>query len=117
MDSQADDARAAHTRKDRELNDQLRRTMPHGQVMLTRAIAALDPSTIASIITAVRDFDNFTPDNDPWGERDFGQVAVNGQTVFWKIDALDMNCEFGSPDPADESQTRRILTLMVGGDL
>ena len=109
---------AQYTSTIRGLNDELRREMPHGRVILTRAVAALDPVTLAAIITAIREFDDFTPDNDPWGEHDFGQV-FNGEGVplFWKIDAYDLAMEFGSPDPTDDAVTKRILTIMTADDL
>jgi hypothetical protein len=85
--------------------------------MLTRAVAALDPITLAAIITAVREFDDFTPDNDPWGEHDFGQVRIDGLSYFWRVDAYDLVLEFGSPDPTDDAVTKRILTVMMAEDL
>lgn len=118
MDCHDDEARAEHSQKLRDLNDQLRREMPHGRVMLTRAVAALDPITLAAIISAIREFDDFTPDCDPAGFHDFGQVfAGDAAPYFWKIDAYDVDLQWGSPDPTDESVTRRILTIMTADDL
>jgi len=34
----------------------------------------------------VRAFDDFTDDNDTWGEHDFGSVDEGGVRCFWKID-------------------------------
>jgi hypothetical protein len=39
---------------------------------------------------AVTHFDAFTPDNDPYGEHDFGLVRVNGHVVLFKIDAYGL---------------------------
>ena len=39
---------------------------------------------------AVTHFDVFTPDNDPYGEHDFGLVRVNGHVVLFKIDAYGL---------------------------
>lgn len=33
--------------------------------------------------------------------------------VFWKIDYLDLDLAMHSPDPADETVTARILTIML----
>lgn len=41
------------------------------------------------IISAVRTFDSFTRDNDPYGEHDFGSLEINGTRYFWKIDYYD----------------------------
>jgi hypothetical protein len=47
-----------------------------------------DTSRLKSAIReAVENFDAFTPDNDPYGERDFGAFEHNGDRIFWKIAA------------------------------
>lgn len=116
MVSHDDATRALKTRKIRELNDRLRRTGIGGKVVMTRAVAALSPEDLGALIKKVREFDAFTPGNDPWGEHDFGEVVLNGERYFWKIDAYDVNLEFGSPDPADDTITARVMTIM-GSDL
>jgi hypothetical protein len=60
----------------------------------------------------VRTFADFSPDNDPHGEHDFGAIEQDGVRYFWKIDAYDRWMQFGSPDPADPSVTTRVLTIM-----
>ncbi len=61
----------------------------------------------------MRDFEDFTADNDPYGEHDFGAFQLGGEKLFWKIDYYDLALEMGSPDPADPAVTRRILTIML----
>ena len=117
MDCHDDDARAAYAHKISVLNDRLRREMPHGSVMMTHAVAQLDNDKLREITTAIQAFEQFGPDNDPWGEHDFGQVEIDGEAYFWKIDAYDLNLEWGSPDPTEEAVTRRILTIMTAADL
>lgn len=51
-------------------------------------------------------------DNDPYGERDFGSIELEGERYFWKIDYYDRTLRFGAEDPADTSETMRVLTLM-----
>lgn len=108
---------AQSTIRVRDLNDRLRQHGEGVRIMLTRAVAAQPPDRISAILAAVQMFDAFTSSNDPWGEHDFGQVQIEGQRYFWKIDAYDLNLEFGSPDPADESLTRRVMTIMTDSDL
>ena len=60
----------------------------------------------------MRTFDDFTEDNDPHGEHDFGSFEQNGQTIFWKIDYYDLLVDNGSRDPSDPALTRRVLTVM-----
>ncbi|OHX11744.1 hypothetical protein BI347_17975 [Chromobacterium sphagni] len=99
-----------------ELNDQLRAGLPFstpglGQVCCTPGFNALaDPDRF---FTAVRDFSVFQIGNDPYLEHDFGQVEIDGDTVFWKIDYYALDGEQGSAAPWDATQTRRVLTLML----
>jgi hypothetical protein len=95
-----------------ELNDAFRKSFLGGNVYLTRSIAALSASAQEEIIRWVRTFDAFGPDNDPYGEHDFGTFDHDGRTIFWKIDYYDRKLEWGSPDPADPSVTRRVLTIL-----
>lgn len=100
----------------RVLNDDLRRALPHAKpgclVMITRGVQSIAAGKVAALVTAIRDFKAFTPDNDPHGEHDFGAVEHDGVRYFWKIDAYDRSLTFASPDSADPSVTTRVLTIM-----
>lgn len=101
------------TRNIAELNDQLRCHARGGQLAITSGVLDLGSTIVPLIMEAVRSFSDFTPDNDPYGEHDFGAVTVMGHKVFWKIDYYDRNMQFGSPDPADPEVTTRLLTIML----
>ena len=96
-----------------QLNDQLRCHARGGQVAITSGILDLGPGAAQLVWDAVRSFDQFSPDNDPYGEHDFGAITVLGHKVLWKIDYYDRNLQFGSPDPADPDVTTRVLTIML----
>ena len=96
-----------------DLNDAFRRTLNGGTLLLTSGIIALGAEAQAQIIAAVRAFDAFTPDNDPWGEHDFGSLEVAGERVFFKIDYFDPTRAMHSDDPTDPSQTERVMTIML----
>ncbi len=100
----------------RALNDRLRRTGQGGGVCVTRRVATLDFVVLAQVIDAVVEFSAFGPDNDPHGEHDCAVVEVSGLTVIWKIDYYDRAYTGLSPDPADPSVTRRILTIMLASE-
>src|SRR5437588_12015146 len=99
--------------KIREMNDRFRSTMTGGRVMLTAGVDALPPDVKAMVIRRVASFSDFTPDNDPYGEHDFGNFSVGGQKFFWKIDAYDADMQFGSEDRADPAKTARVLTIRL----
>ena len=85
----------------RALNDAFRRTFVGGAVMIAAGVEAMPLDQRRSLLQKVRAFDDFTDDNDPHREHDFGSVDEDGVRCFWKIDYYDRNTEFGSPDPAD----------------
>ena len=89
-------------------NDKFRKTFEGGKVLLTCGISSLPLMQQQEIMQKVRIFNNFTEDNDPYGEHDFGCFEYLGQQIFWKIDLYD----FYSPQPDDETQTNRVLTIM-----
>ena len=82
-------------------------------LLLTSGIIALGAEAQAKIIEAVRAFDAFTPDNDPWGEHDFGSLDFAGERVFFKLDYYDPTRAMHSDDPTDPSQTERVMTIML----
>ena len=100
----------------RALNDAARRHPTDGRVYFTRGIAALPVEDQAAILARVCAFDQFTSDNDPYGEHDFGAFEHNGVRVFWKIECYDLDERYGSPDPADPAVTHRVLTIMLADE-
>ena len=100
----------------RDLNDWFRCTLEGGAVLLTAGVIALGCEAQARIIEAVRTFDDFTPDNDPHGEHDFGALDVEGERIFFKLDYYDPTRAMHSDDPADPSKTERVLTIMLASE-
>lgn len=100
----------------RLLNDGLRCRGLGGQLAITRGVLAMGQSIVPEVVEAVRSFDAFTPDNDPYGEHDFGSIEITGSKIFWKIDYYDRNLQWGSPDPADPAVTTRVLTVMLASE-
>ena len=100
----------------RELNDAFRRSFSGGKVMMTSGVAELPNMVKAKALQLVAGFDQFTEDNDPRGEHDFGSFELANRTFFWKIDYYDQRCEFGSEDPSDPKRTTRVLTLMLASE-
>src|SRR3954454_4689673 len=100
----------------RTLNDLLRRHRIGGQVVLTPGVLALGLDLLMLIDDAVSRFDAFTPDNDPYGEHDFGCVRVQGHAVLFKIDYYDLERSGHSPNPADPAVTCRVMSLMLADE-
>ena len=97
----------------RDLNDQLRRSLSGGVLMMTAGVIALGAKRQMAILSAIAAFDSFDTDNDPYGEHDFGALTVEGERILFKIDYLDRSLTGHSPDPADPTVTARVLTVML----
>ena len=101
----------------RELNDLFRTSgKGTGSVMLTSGIQAEGEDFLKAAVLAVQSFSDFSDDNDPWGEHDFGSVEVSGQKVFFKFDYYDPTCTRGSENPGNEAVTHRVLTIMLASE-
>jgi|APSaa5957512622_1039677.scaffolds.fasta_scaffold265761_1 hypothetical protein len=104
---------AARKKKIRELNDRLRQTGEGGQMVATQGILALDASIQIDLANKIKTFNEFTSDNDPYKEHDFGMVEVAGLRCFWKIDYYDKTMAMHSPDKSDPEVTNRVMTIML----
>lgn len=96
------------------LNDLCRTAMGiAGKLFQTEGVSALPEADQSAIREKVETFKDFSEDNDPHGERDFGAFEYNGQRIFWKIDYYARDLMHGSENPADPKQTVRVLTIML----
>jgi hypothetical protein len=106
-------ARTDRAKKIAELNDAFRSSLAGGRVLLTSGVAALCHHIRIDALRAVQAFTAFTPDNDPYGEHDFGFFKAAAHEFFWKIDYYDPSLTRHSDDAADPSVTVRVLTIML----
>jgi L-fucose isomerase-like protein len=79
--------------KIRGLNDALRSRaqMPSSgsirdMIFLSRRLSTRPTTDQIEIMDRVRQFEDFTEENDPRGEHDFGAFTYRQQKIFWKID-------------------------------
>jgi len=105
-------ATLSKTDRIRVLNDNFRSTFVGGRVLTTASVAELPLDVKARLFLAVQSSSNFTKDNDPYDEHDFGAIELEGEKYFWKVDYYDNDSRFGSEDPADPENTTRVLTIM-----
>ena len=99
-----------------QLNDKLRKTATGGRLMVTRGVLGLRGFETGQLLKALAAYDRFDVNNDPHGERDFGDLQLFGAELLWKIDYYDERLEFGSNDPADPLVTTRVLTVMLDSE-
>ena len=86
------------------------------KLFITRGVADCGNDFIDRAVQAVLEFSDFTENNDPHNEHDFGSFELDGIQLFWKINYYDQNLDMRSPDPADHTVTRRVLTILLAAE-
>lgn len=92
-----------------KLNDSLRRNIfnpdKYGTVIITAGVKKLPFLERVELFNLVRNFNNFTFNNDPYNEHDFGKISLRNVNYFFKIDYYDQNngCTLSN---------NRVLTIM-----
>lgn len=85
---------------------------PQGKLVMTCGVSDQGPAFHLVLLERVAQFDTFTVDNDPHGWHEFGEVEVNGECVWFKIDLYDEDYRMGSEVPHEPDRTRRVMTLL-----
>ena len=103
-----------------QVNDRFRKSIltiprhPKGKAATTQGVANLDTLTKVKLFNAVRSFDDFTEDNDPYGEHDFGSIVIDGEKYFWKIDYYESaECVYGVDDTDIDAMLNAYRVLMI----
>jgi hypothetical protein len=81
-------------------------------VIVTSGVKELED--LPGLLKAVRLYDRFSEDNDPYGEHDFGSLMWRGEKVFWKVDYYDRQLKYGE-FPLSR-KCRRVLTVMLASE-
>jgi len=105
--------------KIRELNDRFRKNHDQsvpGKIVFTSGLLSLikeNDKSVEDVVLQVGNFDEFTEDNDPHKEHDFGAFEFCGAKIFWKFDYYDPDIMHGSSDASDITKTFRMLTVFL----
>ena len=92
------------------LNDAARRSFS-GTVMTPGVMVLAD---VLGLMRRVYDYTDFTENNDPYGEHDFGSFDWHDERIFWKIDYYDPELKAWC-DPLDP-KCRRVMTVMLASE-
>jgi hypothetical protein len=93
-----------------QANDMFRRLGYN--ISVTQGVHALPE--VMKLLLEVSKFRDFTEDNDPYGEHDFGSLYWHGSKVFWKIDYYNQTLS-GWCDPLSK-ECRRMMTVMLASE-
>jgi hypothetical protein len=98
----------------RDKNDFLRKSLPNlplpHKVVFAEGASGHHPVVLYEVIEKIRDFKDFTEEDDPYKEHDFGTVEAGGTEFFWKIDYTDEAYENFKTDGI------RIFTIMEASE-
>jgi hypothetical protein len=94
-----------------ELNDRLRSSLDQrfGAVILSYAVASTGLAVQMSVREAVKTYSDFTPENDPNGEHDFGEFQVGDERYCWKIDCRESAKSSDAPNLGGRPRTLMIM--------
>lgn len=96
------------------LNDQFRQgDTSLGLWVTTTGVDNLSADCQQCLMQAVREYKDFTENNDPYGEHDFGVINWEEMEYFWEIICYDKGLQHLSPYPENPNFTTRVLTLML----
>lgn len=96
-----------------KLNDRFRNgDKSLGEYKMSRQVLALPRKKQKQLFKEIQDFSDFTPENDPRGEHNSGQVTMDGVEYVWKIDYLDTSMIMLSDAPEDINKTTRVLLVI-----
>jgi hypothetical protein len=89
------------------LNDQFRES---GRgIVLTGGVQSVQD--LPGLLQAIKDYDRFDENNDPWREHDMGRLEWHGDKVFWKIDYF--NEELSEWEDPLLGSCHRVMTVML----
>jgi Protein of unknown function (DUF3768) len=94
-----------------EKNDLFRTTMissPIHKIVLTSGL--LNDPNLEKVVTAVRAFKDFNPNNDPHGEHDCAIFTVEETKYMFKVDYFDPTFHVGADPYA--GPVARLLTIL-----
>ena len=96
----------------RQLNDQFRATFRGGEVVKTIGVERLYPSKYKTLITAIQSYNSFKDNKED--DHSFGRIFLENQEFYFKIDYYCQKKLKFSDNPADDKNTRRVLTIAKG---
>jgi hypothetical protein len=70
----------------------------------------------SAALAKVAEFKDFNEENDPHEEHDYGSFDHCNRELFFKIDYYNLAMDGLSEDPADNTKTKRVMTVGLSMD-
>ena len=95
---------------ERQLNDKLRREMPHGSVIIRGGAKQFSNEQLVALTELIQDYDDFEPGQRTGDLHDSGALMFDGQVVVWRIEACDRE-QSKCSDIKTAAQRHLVVTL------
>jgi hypothetical protein len=96
----------------RQFNDQCRKTFSACTILVAPIVEGLPDDEKATLIEAVRTFEQFNDEDDPHHEHQFDRIELFGKSWCWLFLYYDDMLRLCSKCPPAAKKTDRILLIM-----
>ena len=102
----------AEAQLERQLNDKLRREMPHGSVIIRGGAKQFSTGQLVALTKLIRDFDDFEQERGTGVLHDSGTLVFEGVEVIWRIENHTYAVTMETSDDVGHRINRRVLVIM-----
>ncbi len=102
----------AEAQSERQLNDKLRREMPHGSVIIRGGVKQFSNEQLVALTELIQDYDDFEPRQRAGDLHDSGTLMFEGVEVIWRIENYDDAVTMETSDDVGHRIDRRVLVVM-----
>lgn len=107
----------AEAQLERQLNDKLRREMPHGSVIIRGGVKQFSNEQLVALTALIQDYDEFEPRLGAGDIHDSGTLMFEGVEVIWRIENHTDAVTMETLDDVGSQNNRRVLVIMQACEL
>lgn len=102
---------------ERQLNDKLRREMPHGSVIIRGGVKQFSNKQLVALTELIQDYDEFEPGLRAGDIHDSGTLMFEGVEFIWRIENHTDAVTMETLDDVGSQNNRRVLVIMQACEL
>lgn len=97
---------------ERQLNDKLRREMPHGSMIIRGGVKQFSNEQLVALTELIQDYDDFEQERGTGDLHYSGTLMFEGVEVIWRIENYDDAVTMEISDDVSHRIVRRVLVIM-----
>lgn len=98
--------------QERQLNDTLRREMPHGSVIIRGGVKQVSNEQLVALTELIQNYDDFEPGQRAGDLHDSGTLIFEGEEIVWWIENYADSVTMETSDDVGHRIDRRVLVIM-----